>query len=87
VSEGKLYKKLVCKSSTRKAHNNTYRELKLQKIAKSGKITPYEYEYYNVKDTDNRIVAISPTKLDLLTYVEPPTKKEPTLEEVLTQPD
>jgi hypothetical protein len=91
VSEGKLYKKLVCKSSTCRAHNDRYRELKLQKISKSGvkdgKLISYEYNYYNVKDNNDRIISISPAKLDQLTYVTPELEREPTLEDVLSQPD
>jgi Trm5-related predicted tRNA methylase len=92
VCEGKLYKKLLCKSITCQAHNKTFRELKLQKIPKSvlnkkEKITNYEYQYYNVKDMDGRVISISPKKLDELTYAEPEPKKERTLEEVLTTPD
>jgi hypothetical protein len=91
ISDGKLFKKLVCKSVICHAHNNRFRELKLQSInkdvIKSGKIISYEYQYNNVKDNNNKIVAISPLKLDPLTYVEPEPKEEPTLEEALSQPD
>jgi hypothetical protein len=95
ISDGKLFKKLVCKSVTCQAHNNRYRELKLQKINKSvlknGKITPYEYKYYNVKDIEGKIVAISPSKLYLLTYAattpQVTVPEEPTLEDILTTPD
>jgi hypothetical protein len=99
VAEGKLYKRLQCKSVTCQAHNNKFRELKLQKITKclckGGKVMSYEYQYYNVKDTNGRVIAISPTKIDLLTFAgaedapetSPEVSPESALEEVLKTPD
>jgi hypothetical protein len=91
VCEGRLYKKLVCKSSTCKAHDKAYRELKLQRVIKNrnkgGETVSYEYQYYNVKDTDNRIINISPAKLDLLTFVNPTNPTEQTLAEIIATPD